>query len=130
MAQSKPYGSTQTRRRSTTTSTPTWRRARLQQGSTFKADHRGAALEAGIKPTQVEASPNKMPYPGWTTCSGENVPSDAATQNEDPSEGRPVPDARGLKKSINTYFVQLEAQGRRLPGDQHGHEARHGPAER
>jgi membrane peptidoglycan carboxypeptidase len=82
----------------------------FQNGSTFKPITAAAALEAGYKPSQTYPAPYKLPYPDVTTCDGSTLHSDKTTQNELSSEVGPfsMPDA--LKKSINTYFVALEAQ--------------------
>jgi membrane peptidoglycan carboxypeptidase len=82
----------------------------FQNGSTFKPITAAAALEAGYKPAQVEASPNKMTYPDVTTCSGATLHGHDETGNEDPSEKGPYMMPEALKKSINTYFLQLESQ--------------------
>lgn len=82
----------------------------FQNGSTFKPITAAAALEAGYKPAQVESSPNKMTYPDVTTCSGATLHGHDETGNEDPSEKGPYMMPEALKKSINTYFLQLESQ--------------------
>jgi len=82
----------------------------FQNGSTFKPITAAAALEAGYKPAQSEDSPNKMTYPDVTTCSGATLHGHDQTGNEDPSEKGPYMMPEALKKSINTYFLQLEGQ--------------------
>ncbi|SEO88772.1 transglycosylase domain-containing protein [Actinacidiphila rubida] len=82
----------------------------FQNGSTFKPITAAAALEAGYKPSQSEDSPNKMVYPDVTTCSGATLHGTDQTGNEDPSEKGPYMMPEALKKSINTYFLQLESQ--------------------
>jgi membrane peptidoglycan carboxypeptidase len=82
----------------------------FQNGSTFKPITAAAALEAGYKPAQSEASPNTMVYPDVTTCSGATLHGHDETGNEDPSEKGPYMMPEALKKSINTYFLQLESQ--------------------
>ncbi|MCL2733986.1 MAG: transglycosylase domain-containing protein [Actinomycetia bacterium] len=82
----------------------------FQNGSTFKPITAAAALEAGYKPSQSETSPNKMVYPDVSTCSGATLHSTTETGNEDPSEKGPYMMPEALKKSINTYFLQLESQ--------------------
>ncbi|MBM9508977.1 transglycosylase domain-containing protein [Actinacidiphila acididurans] len=81
----------------------------FQNGSTFKPITAAAALEAGYQPSQVYPSPYEMPYPAVTTCSGANIPAGGHTQNESKSEVGPFAMPEALKKSINTYFVALEA---------------------
>ncbi|WP_328914370.1 MULTISPECIES: transglycosylase domain-containing protein [unclassified Streptomyces] len=81
----------------------------FQNGSTFKPITAAAALEAGYKPDQTYPSPNKMDYPDVTNCDGATVHDPSPTKNEDPSEEGPYAMPEALKKSINTYFLQLEA---------------------
>ncbi|SDN06322.1 transglycosylase domain-containing protein [Actinacidiphila guanduensis] len=81
----------------------------FQNGSTFKPITAAAALEQGFKPSQVYPSPYKMPYPDVTTCGGQVLHSDKTTQNEMTTEVGPFAMPEALQKSINTYFVALEA---------------------
>ena len=81
----------------------------FQNGSTFKPFTAAAALEAGYKPAQTYPAPYKIPYPDVTTCNGSVIHSDKTTQNEMKSEVGPFAMPEALKKSINTYFVALEA---------------------
>ncbi|MEV6008263.1 transglycosylase domain-containing protein [Streptomyces sp. NPDC051976] len=83
----------------------------FQNGSTFKPITAAAALENGYQPSQTYPSPNKLDYPDVTNCDGATVHSNppVQTQNEDPSEVGPYAMPEALKKSINTYFVALEA---------------------
>ncbi len=83
--------------------------AGFQNGSTFKPITAAAALESGYKPAQTYPAPNKMQYPDVTTCGGSTIHSTVSTQNEMPSEVGPYAMPEALKKSINTYFVALEA---------------------
>jgi membrane peptidoglycan carboxypeptidase len=81
----------------------------FQNGSTFKPITAAAALETGYQPSQVYPAPYKMQYPDVTTCSGATIHSTSGTQNEMKSEVGPFAMPEALKKSINTYFVALEA---------------------
>lgn len=81
----------------------------FQNGSTFKPITAAAALEAGYKPAQTYPAPYKMQYPDVTTCSGSTLHSTVTTQNEMKTEVGPFAMPEALKKSINTYFVALEA---------------------
>ncbi|WP_063836079.1 transglycosylase domain-containing protein [Actinacidiphila yeochonensis] len=81
----------------------------FQNGSTFKPITAAAALEAGYKPSQTYPAPYKIPYPDVTTCGGSTLHSDKTTQNELTSEVGPFSMPEALKRSINTYFVALEA---------------------
>jgi membrane peptidoglycan carboxypeptidase len=83
--------------------------AGFQNGSTFKPITAAAALEAGYQPSQTYPSPHDMPYPDVTTCSGATIPSSGHTQNESPDEVGPYAMPEALKKSVNTYFLQLES---------------------
>jgi membrane peptidoglycan carboxypeptidase len=82
----------------------------FQNGSTFKPITAAAALEAGYKPDQQYSAPNTMDYPDVTNCSGQTVHDPAPTGNESKSEVGPYRMPEALKKSINTYFLQLEQQ--------------------
>jgi membrane peptidoglycan carboxypeptidase len=82
-----------------------------QPGSTMKPFVAAAALEAGYKPAQTYPAPYKMSYPDVSGCDGAVYRDPGATlTNEDPSEHGPYTMPVALQKSINTYFVSLEAQ--------------------
>ncbi|MDF9814131.1 transglycosylase domain-containing protein [Streptomyces sp. SPB162] len=83
--------------------------AGYQSGSTFKAFTAAAALEAGYQPSQTYLSPNEMPYPAVTDCSGGRYTSTDTVPNESKDEFGPYAMPEALKKSVNTYFVSLEA---------------------
>ncbi|AEW95250.1 MULTISPECIES: transglycosylase domain-containing protein [Streptomycetaceae] len=80
-----------------------------QPGSTIKAFTAAAALENGMSATQSYPSPYQMPYPDVTDCSGHRLHDDASVPNENKSEVGPYTMPEALQKSINTYFVSLEA---------------------
>ncbi|HEY5835941.1 transglycosylase domain-containing protein [Streptomyces sp.] len=82
-----------------------------QPGSTMKPFTAAAALEAGYKPAQEYPSPYKMPFPDVTDCEGKLHHEDESTtvENEDEDEHGPYNMKVALEKSINTYFVSLEA---------------------
>ncbi|WP_225846983.1 transglycosylase domain-containing protein [Streptomyces sp. HPF1205] len=81
----------------------------FQNGSTFKPITAAAALEAGYQPAQSYPSPNEMPYPSVTTCDGRTIPAGGNIPNEGKDEVGPYAMPEALQKSINTYFVSLEA---------------------
>jgi membrane peptidoglycan carboxypeptidase len=85
--------------------------AGYQPGSTMKPFTAAAALEQGIQPAQVYPSPHSMPFPDVPGCGG-TVYRDPGVDvsNENDSEHGPYTMPEALQKSINTYFVSLEAQ--------------------
>ncbi|MEE4544696.1 transglycosylase domain-containing protein [Streptomyces sp. V4-01] len=85
--------------------------AGYQPGSTMKPFTAAAALEQGIQPAQSYPSPHEMPYPDVPGC-GNTVYRDPGVNvtNENDSENGPYTMPQALQKSINTYFVSLEAQ--------------------
>jgi membrane peptidoglycan carboxypeptidase len=83
--------------------------AGYQPGSTFKAFTAAAALEAGYQPSQTYPSPYEIPYPAVTDCKDRRFTSTGTVPNESKSEHGPYAMPEALKKSINTYFVSLEA---------------------
>lgn len=80
-----------------------------QSGSTFKPFTAAAALESGLPPSQTYPSPNELPYPDVTDCDGNLLRGSGSTPNESKTEFGPYAMPEALKKSINTYFVALEA---------------------
>ncbi|MEV8530714.1 transglycosylase domain-containing protein [Streptomyces sp. NPDC051211] len=86
----------------------------FQVGSTFKPFIAAAALEQGMPPTKVYASPNKIDYPSpIPKCDGSqwvNTPDrrgPATAENETEDEIGPYALRTAMEKSINTYFVQM-----------------------
>jgi membrane peptidoglycan carboxypeptidase len=84
--------------------------AGYQPGSTMKPFTAAAALEAGLKPAQSYPSPYEMPYPDVTDCDAKVHRDSGTVQNEDEHEHGPYTMPVALQKSINTYFVSLEAE--------------------
>jgi membrane peptidoglycan carboxypeptidase len=113
MAQSRPYGFG---RNETQINLSVDRKmgggAGYQPGSTMKPITAAAALEAGYKPAQSYPSPYEMPYPDVTDCDGKvhHEAEETTVTNEGKDEKGPYTMPVALQKSINTYFVALEAE--------------------
>ncbi|THA47622.1 transglycosylase domain-containing protein [Streptomyces sp. A1136] len=81
-------------------------------GSTFKPFVAAAAIEQGMSPTKVYASPHDMEYPsGVQTCGdkpwvNDSKPKDRV-ENESESESGPYGMREAMAKSVNTYFVEM-----------------------
>ncbi|TYC74378.1 penicillin-binding transpeptidase domain-containing protein [Streptomyces sp. CB01881] len=86
----------------------------FQTGSTFKPVLAAAALESGMSATQPFPSQNRIDYPTMSTCSGtwKNTAKgkDRSVGNESESEVGPYELKEAMARSVNTYFVQMEAQ--------------------
>ncbi|MEU6895267.1 transglycosylase domain-containing protein [Streptomyces sp. NPDC046557] len=81
-------------------------------GSTFKPFVAAAAIEQGMPPTKMYASPHDMEYPsGVQTCGdkpwvNDSKPKDRV-ENESESEVGPYGMREAMAKSVNTYFVEM-----------------------
>jgi membrane peptidoglycan carboxypeptidase len=83
----------------------------FQPGSTFKAIIAAAALDSGKDLSQTYDTPAKMTYPDQPTCNGKYVnTAGAQASNDNPAtEHGPYNMTQAMAASINTYFIQLEA---------------------
>jgi membrane peptidoglycan carboxypeptidase len=82
--------------------------AGFQAGSTFKLFTTAAALKSGIEVSQTYDAPEQLTIPGRTfrTCGGGVVVDPwPVTNSTDSGEMNMY---SGLRKSVNTYFAQLE----------------------
>ncbi|MCZ4096081.1 transglycosylase domain-containing protein [Streptomyces sp. H39-C1] len=84
--------------------------AGYQPGSTMKPFTAAAALENGYLPAQQYPAPYEMPFPDVTDCANNNYTDHSPVHNEDEKEKGPYAMPEALQKSINTYFVSLEAE--------------------
>jgi len=82
--------------------------AGFQAGSTFKLFTTAAALKKGIKVSKTYKSPKKLTIPGRTfrTCTGGVVVDPWPVANSTVSGKMNM--TNGLRKSVNTYYAQLE----------------------
>ncbi|MEZ0091317.1 transglycosylase domain-containing protein [Streptacidiphilus sp. EB129] len=79
-------------------------------GSNFKPVTAAAALENGIGMGQVYASPYQDDYPEMKDCAGETEAQVSGDQNDSVTLHGPFNMPTAMAKSVNTYFVALEAQ--------------------
>lgn len=77
-------------------------RAKFQNGSTFKPLTAAAALEAGVNPTLVIAAGAT-----YVPANGRNYP-DGGFHNAGDGPGGTMDMAGALRRSVNTWFVELE----------------------
>ena len=82
--------------------------AGFQAGSTFKLFTTAAALKKGIKVSKTYNAPKKLTIPGRTfrTCTGGVVVDPWPVTNSTVSGKMNM--YNGLRKSVNTYYAQLE----------------------
>jgi len=82
--------------------------AGFQAGSTFKLFTTAAALTKGIKVSKTYTAPKHLTIPGRTfkTCAGLNVVDAWRVTNSTVSGKMNM--YKGLRKSVNTYYAQLE----------------------
>jgi membrane peptidoglycan carboxypeptidase len=82
--------------------------AGFQAGSTFKLFTTAAALKRGIKVSKTYNAPKKLTIPGRTfrTCAGGVVVDPWPVTNSTVSGKMNM--YNGLRKSVNTYYAQLE----------------------
>ncbi|MFJ5549257.1 transglycosylase domain-containing protein [Streptomyces sp. NPDC093225] len=78
-------------------------------GSTFKPFVAAAAIEQGVSPGKVYASPHDMPYPSPVqSCSDTPwINTGDQVENESESEVGPYALREAMAKSVNTYFVEM-----------------------
>jgi membrane peptidoglycan carboxypeptidase len=82
--------------------------AGFQAGSTFKLFTTAAALTKGVKVSKTYKSPDHITIPGrsFKTCNGGAIVDDWPVDNSTVSGKMNM--YNGLRKSVNTYYAQLE----------------------
>ncbi|MFD5929840.1 MULTISPECIES: transglycosylase domain-containing protein [unclassified Streptomyces] len=87
-------------------------------GSTFKPFVAAAAIEGGVPPTKMYASPYEMEYPSPVQTCGDKPwvnTEKARVENESESEVGPYGMKEAMAKSINTYFVEMISEAGLCP---------------
>ncbi|WP_084725725.1 transglycosylase domain-containing protein [Streptacidiphilus melanogenes] len=82
----------------------------FQTGSVFKAITAATALSEGYPLTYQIDSPAVADYPAMTDCNGVVHPAVSGDRNDTPKPYGKIDMVTAMAKSVNTYFVPLEAQ--------------------
>ena len=111
MAQSRPYGNAADQTELNYNSDRlTGGGSGFPTGSTFKAVTAAAALEQGIPMSLTADVPYQADYPAMTDCTGAVHPETPGDQNDSPDLTGKFNMKTAMAKSVNTYFVPLEAK--------------------